>query len=78
MNKIAAAGDFHFGNPRINCSLLYNELRASFYPEVDTSDLVLLTGDLFDQLLTINSKAYKFASMFIRDMLTIAKDTGML
>ena len=68
MTKIAAAGDFHFGNPRINCSLLYNELRASFYPEVDTSDLVLLTGDLFDQLVTVNSDANCFISKFIREL----------
>ena len=68
MTKIVAAGDFHFGNPRINCDAMYSKLKEFFYPEVEKSDLVLLTGDLFDQLTTINSNANLYASIFIKEL----------
>lgn len=76
--KIVCIGDLHFGQPKLSAESLYMKLRACLYKQLIDADVLFITGDLFDQLLTINSKAYKFASMFIRDMLTIAKDTGML
>jgi len=77
MTKIVAAGDFHFGNPRINCSLLYTELHDYFYPEAETADLILLTGDLFDQLVTVNSEANHFVSRFIKDLFVFSAETNV-
>lgn len=74
--KIAAISDLHFGHTKINAENLYMKLRSTFYPEVMNSNLIVVAGDLYDQLLTINSKAHKFASMFIRDLLLIARSSG--
>lgn len=77
MLKIVAAGDFHFGNPKINAEALYMKLKKYFYPELMDAELCFLTGDIYDQLLTVNSKAYKYAALFILDLMKISSDTGM-
>lgn len=75
--KIIALADLHFGNPRIDSEELYQKLRHSLYPELGTAHLVFVAGDLYDQLLTVNSKAYKFASLFMYDLMNISAKTGM-
>lgn len=75
--KVIGIGDLHFGHPRINAESLYKKLRACLYPELKDTHLLMLTGDTYDQLLTVNSKAYHFACMFISDLLNISSQTGM-
>lgn len=75
--KMVATGDLHFGNPRISSSDLYQKLRKYFYPELKDAHLCIITGDVYDQLLTVNSKAHKFASLFIADLFNISARTGM-
>lgn len=75
--KIVAAGDFHFGNPRIRPDELYEKIKKYFYPEVLKSHLVLLTGDTYDQLTTVNSQANKYVAMFIKDLFTMSAKFGI-
>lgn len=75
--KIVSIGDIHFGNPRLVAEDLYNKLRKYLYPEVTDAHLVTINGDLYDQLLTVNSSSHICASRFIRDLFTISARTGM-
>lgn len=75
--KILAVGDLHFGHPRISAENLYNKLCKHFYPELKNCQLVIITGDTYDQLLTVGSKAHKFASMFVNDLFRASDKTGM-
>lgn len=75
--KIVATGDLHFGNPRIDSELLYQKLVKYFFPEVWTSQLVLINGDVYDQLTTVSSSANKFVSKFIHDLFLISASTGI-
>lgn len=75
--KVVGIGDLHFGHPRINAESLYKKLRACLYPELKETHLLVLTGDTYDQLLTVNSKAHHFVSLFISDLLNISAQTGM-
>lgn len=75
--KIVAAGDFHFGNPRIKPDELYEKIKKYFYPEVLKSHLVLLTGDTYDQLTTVNSSANRYVAKFIKDLFTMSAKFGI-
>lgn len=77
MTKIVAAGDFHFGNPRINCEAMYEKLKEFFYPEAEKADMILLTGDLFDQLTTVNSNANLYVSVFIRELFIFSANNNV-
>lgn len=74
MIKISAIGDLHFGNPRIASDKMYLELCEYFYPEAKNSDLILLTGDLFDQISMVSSNANKFVSIFIRELFAFSSE----
>lgn len=74
--KIVSISDLHFGNPKINAGELYEKLRKYFYPKAHEAHLITINGDIFDQLLVINSKAYKFAALFIRDLFRMSAQTG--
>lgn len=75
--KTVNLGDLHFGNPRIDANAEYLKLRKFVYPELKDAHLVQVTGDIYDQLLTVNSKAHRFASMFVSDLFNISAKTGM-
>lgn len=75
--KVIGIGDLHFGHPRVNAESLYKKLRACLYPELKDTHILFITGDTYDQLLTVNSKAHHFASLFISDLLHISSQTGM-
>lgn len=75
--KIVAVSDLHFGNPRINAENLYKKLRKFLYPELEDTHLIFICGDIYDQLLTVNSKSHRYASQFISDLFAISAKTGM-
>lgn len=75
--KIVAVGDLHFGNPHIVSELLYQRLVKYLYPELKDAQLLLLTGDTYDQLTTVNSSANYYVNLFIRDLISIAADTKL-
>lgn len=73
---MVSISDLHFGNPRIDASELYRKLRTYFYPHLAKSHLITLNGDIYDQLLTVNSKAYHFVTQFISDLFRISETYG--
>ena len=75
--KVVATSDLHFGNPRISPEALYQKLRHFLYPELKDCHLVILAGDIYDQLLTVGSKAHRYASLLVSDLFTISHNTGM-
>lgn len=75
--KVVAAGDFHFGNPRLRGDDLYERLRKYLYPELEGAQLLLLTGDIYNQLTTVSSNANYYVMRFIRDIFAISAQTGM-
>ena len=75
--KVIGIADLHIGNPRINVEALYRKLQKFLYPELDDAHLLVISGDIYDQLLTVNSKAHKFASIIMRELLMISARTGL-
>lgn len=75
--KMVSVADLHFGNPRVGAEQLYLKLRKFVYPELKEAHLITVNGDIYDQLLTVGSKAHRFASQFIADLFTISARTGM-
>ena len=65
--KITAIGDLHFGNPKLKAEELYAKLFKHLYPELADTQLLLLTGDTYDQLTTVNSSANRYVLKFIQD-----------
>lgn len=75
--KMVAVSDLHFGNPRIPPSTIYQNLKEILYPEFYHCHLLIIAGDIYDQLLTVGSTAHVYASQFISDIFTISAKTGM-
>lgn len=75
--KIVVCADLHWGSPRIDSGLLYARLKKTLIPELRDAQLIFIAGDMYDQLLTVNSKAHKYATMFISDLLRISAGTGI-
>lgn len=75
--KIVAIGDLHFGNPRINSEIMYNHLKSYLYPELEDAQVLLITGDTYDQLTTVTSSANRYALKFIKDIFLISAATGL-
>lgn len=75
--KIVAVSDIHFGQPKIVAEDMYNRLKRFLYPELKEAHLIFIAGDLYDQLLTVNSKAHRYAVKFVVDLLRISAYTGM-
>ena len=76
--KITAVGDLHFGNPKLKSEELYIKLVKYLYPELANTQLLLLTGDTYDQLTTVNSSANRYVLKFIQDIYSISSKTGMV
>ena len=66
--RMVSVSDLHFGNPRIDSEKLYLNLVKYFYPEVLKSHLVTINGDIYDQLLAVNSPGYYYITKFINDL----------
>ena len=75
--KITAIGDLHFGNPKLKAEELYAKLFKHLYPELADTQLLLLTGDTYDQLTTVNSSANRYVLKFIQDIYIMSHSTGM-
>ena len=75
--KIVAISDLHFGSPRIDAAKMFTNLRTHFFPQLKDAHLCVIAGDVYDQLLTVNSKAHYYAVRFIRDILRVSAYTGM-
>lgn len=75
--KITAIGDLHFGNPKLKSEELYTKLCKHLYPELVDTQLLLLTGDTYDQLTTVNSSANRYVLKFIQDIYSMSHSTGM-
>ncbi len=75
--KITAIGDLHFGNPKLKAEDLYAKLVKYLYPELTNTQLLLLTGDTYDQLTTVNSGANRYVLKFIQDIYVMSHSTGM-
>lgn len=76
--KITAIGDLHFGNPKLKAEDLYNRLCKYLYPQLSDTNLLLLTGDTYDQLTTVNSSANRYVLKFIQDLYIMSHTTGMI
>lgn len=75
--KMVCVSDLHFGNPRINAAEMYEELVTHLYPQIKDAHLVTINGDIYDQLLTISSQAYRYAAYFIKDLFTYSAKSGV-
>lgn len=73
---ITVLSDLHFGNPRIDATELFRKLKHYAYPQIKKSHLVILAGDIYDRLLTVNSKSYLYTMQFIDDLFRMSDDTG--
>ena len=74
--KMVSTGDLHFGNLRIDSIAMYEKLREYFYPAATEAHLVTIGGDIYDQLITVGSKAHVAACKFIKDLFLISSKYG--
>lgn len=70
--KITFLTDIHIGNPKVHLGRITESLHKYAYPEILTSQLVLLGGDFFDCLLNINSDAGIRALLIVDELIDIA------
>ena len=70
--KITFLTDIHIGNPKVYLDRITESLHTYAYPEILTSQIVLLGGDFFDCLLNINSDAGIRALYIIDELIDIA------
>lgn len=75
--KIVVVADLHFGHIRIDPAKMYDRLVKYLYPKLQDAHIVFLAGDIFDQLLTVNSSAVEYALQFIYDLARMSANTGM-
>ncbi len=66
---ILETGDLHFGNPNLDHENMYTALSKVFIPKIESSHLLVISGDYFDTLLDFSSSYAMYALMFIRDVL---------
>lgn len=74
--KMVSTGDLHFGNLRVDSNHLYEELSKEFYSEATTAHLVTIGGDIYDQLVTVGSRAHAAACKFIKGLFDISDKYG--
>ncbi len=70
--KIAVISDIHMGHGRLEPEMLYEHLWIYLYPLFEHIELLIINGDLFDTLLTMNSSAGLHAAKFIDDIINLA------
>lgn len=75
--KVVACSDLHWGSPRIGSQEQYQKIKTVLYPELRDAHILFIAGDLYDQLLTVNSKAHRYATIFVSDLLRISAYTGL-
>lgn len=74
--RITNIADLHYGHPRIDHSLMYQNLCNYFYPKVVESHIVFIAGDLCDTLLNMGSGHTMYLLRFIYDLMAISKKHG--
>jgi hypothetical protein len=72
--KMASVSDIHLGNKRTPAREIVKNLRAAFPDNAETAelDLIVLAGDVFDQLLTLNDSDLVEIKLWIAYMLRLA------
>lgn len=70
--NILVIADIHFGNK--SDRELYESLQEKFISKIDeTTDAVIIAGDLFDRILKLNESACLYAFNFIENILKLSK-----
>lgn len=65
--------DLHLGNGKVSPSSCLEHLTMFLYPELENTDILVIGGDFFDTLLSINSEAGIYAAKIIDELITLAK-----
>ena len=75
--KITFLTDIHIGNPKVYLDRITESLHKYAYPELTTSQLILLGGDFFDCLLNINSDAGIRAIYIIDELIELCRSKNI-
>ena len=71
--EIVFLTDLHIGNPKVPAKIVHENLIQYLYPTLDdTVDFLILGGDFFDGMVTLDSEAGLVANMIIRDLQLLA------
>lgn len=76
--KIVHLADIHYGTNKLSPEWIYNNIKNYLYPELTGCDLVVIAGDYFEMLLTMDSRTVQYALRTMTDILTLAKEHGFL
>lgn len=73
---IVVLSDVHIG--ALNPTQLLSELQLAFFDNLDdiNIDAIIITGDLFDSKLSMNSSHVKMAFVFLNKLFTVCRDRG--
>ena len=72
--KVAIASDLHLGCKRVDTLKLINNLKASFNDDtVKDLDMIVLAGDVFDDLLSLNTPYVIDIDLWMCDLLRLCK-----
>lgn len=71
--QIVSCSDLHLGHPRVPVERTIASLHAYMFPHLESSQILLIGGDIFHQLLKIDSISAQKAIAFIHDLLQYCK-----
>jgi len=76
--RIAFLTDVHMGHPKVPANIAHDNLKRYLYPHLENIDVLLLGGDFFDDVLTLDIGAGYHATLIIDELCTMAKQRNFL
>lgn len=76
--RIVHLADVHYGSNRVAPEWIYDNLKRYLYPQLEKCQLLVIAGDFFDMLLTMDSKTVQYAIRTMTDIFDLAKQHGFL
>ena len=67
INRLVALSDLHFGNLKVASNLIEERLEKYFIPYIQEPVFLVIPGDVFDRLISINNiNSHYVISFFIK------------
>ncbi len=75
--KIVFLTDMHTGHPKVSTEHMFNCYLKYVVPELDDADMLIVGGDMFDDLVTLDGRDGMFLVDFIHEIRYVAIDRGI-
>jgi hypothetical protein len=78
MFKTTYLTDLHIGHNRVDSVQTHESLIKFFYPELETTDRLVIGGDFYHRLIDMNSQQTRTALAIIEDLAVLARKYGFI